>query len=375
MKRRLTPILLASLATVTAAPPSVERGQALYQQICMTCHGPHMEGGIGPALADPFWKHGDSPEAINRAITKGIEGTEMMAFEAIYPAEDRQALTDYILSKQEGVRELVRFVYPTSHFKGKRLAPELFKTIESTSSTPLPENVLYVKRNLEGVVRVTAKAYIQKPGSYRFDIRRVGRTAVYFEGKEVHYSDEKSPKTEDLNEKIDLEAGTYSFEIFHEEKRAHSYKFYGNLVGPAGTRFALSGRSLQGSNPRVIVAGPQAKIERKWIKDMPPRAILCLLPNKVIVAYNTVDGTILDAWHSAEINQTPSITDRSQQPSQINGKQIADSARPALEGTTIEFIAYETEQGNALIHSTVDGKPTTLCIAPEGEQSFTISTK
>ena len=108
---------------------------------------------------------------------------------------------------------------------------------------------------------------------------------------------------------------------------------------------------------------------------MPPRAILCLLPNKVIVAYNTVDGTILDAWHSAEINQTPSITDRSQQPSQINGKQIADSARPALKGTTIEFIAYETEQGNALIHSTVDGKPTTLCIAPEGEQSFTISTK
>ena len=67
-----------------------------------------------------------------------------------------------------------------AHFKGKRLAPELFKTIESTSSTPLPENVLYVKRNLEGVVRVTAKAYIQKPGSYRFDIRRVGRTADLF---------------------------------------------------------------------------------------------------------------------------------------------------------------------------------------------------
>ena len=88
-----------------------------------------MEGGIGPALTDPFWKHGDSSEAINRAITKGIAGTEMAAFEAIYPAEDRQALTDYILSKQEGVRELVRFVYPTAHFKGKRLAPELFKTI------------------------------------------------------------------------------------------------------------------------------------------------------------------------------------------------------------------------------------------------------
>jgi cytochrome c551/c552 len=375
MNKLLTITLLASLATASADPASVERGKALYQQICMTCHGPHMEGGIGPALSDHFWKHGDSSEAINRAITKGIAGTEMAAFEAIYPAEDRQALTDYILSKQEGIREMVRYIYPKNHFKGKKLVPDLFKTIESTSSTPLPENWLYVKRNLEGVVRVTAKAYIQKPGSYRFDIRRVGRTAIYFEGKEVHYSDEKTPKADDINEKLELEAGTYSFEIFHEEKRAHSYKFYGNLVGPAGARYALSGRSLQGSTPKVIVAGPTAKIERKWIKDLPPRAILCLLPNKVIVAYNTVDGAILDAWHTAEINQTPSLTDRSQQPSQIIGKKIPNSARPALEGSNIEFIAYEAAQGNALIHSHVNGKPTTLIIAPEGDTSFSISTK
>ena len=174
---------------------------------------------------------------------------------------------------------------------------------------------------------------------------------------------------------LELEAGTYSFEIFHEEKRAHSYKFYGNLVGPAGARYILSGRGLQGSTPKVIVAGPNAKIERKWIKDLPPRALLCLLPNKVIVAYNTVDGTILDAWHSAEINQTPSLTDRSARPSEIDGKPIPKSARPAVEGENIEFIAYEVDQGNALIHSIIDGKPTTLSIAPEGDNSFSITTK
>ena len=375
MNKRLAAILIASMGSASASPESIERGQTLYQQICMTCHGPHLEGGIGPALTDPFWKHGDSPEAINRVITKGIEGSEMMAFEAIYPAEDRQALTDFILSKQAGIREMVRYIYPKDHFNGKRLTPELFETIESTSSTPLPENWLYVKHNLEGVVRVTAKVYIQEPGSYRFDMRRVGRTAIYFEGEEVHYSDDKSPKENDINKKIDLEAGTYRFEIFHEEKKAHSYKFYGKFVGPAGNRFVLSGRSLHGSNPKVITASPIAKIERKWIKDLPPRALLCFLPNKVIVAYNTVDGTILDAWHSAEINQTPSLTDRSANPSQINGEKIPDTKRPALEGANIEFIAYEAEQGTALIHSIVDGKATTVCIAPEGANSFTISTK
>jgi len=372
MNKLLTITLLASLANATASP---ERGKEVYAQICFTCHGPHLEGGIGPALTDPFWKHGSSPEAILDVIDNGIDGTEMMGYKNVYPEADRLALRDFILSEQAGIREMVRYIYPKDHFKGKRLVPELFKTIESTSSTPLPENWLYVKRNLEGVVRVTAKAYIQKPGTYRFDIRRVGRTAIYFEGKEVHYSDENAPQAEDINEKLELEAGTYSFEIFHEEKRAHSYKFYGNLVGPAGTRYVLSGRSLQGSTPKVIAAGPVAKIERKWIKDLPPRAILCLLPNKVIVALNTVDGSVLDAWHSAEIDQTPSLTDRSQQQSQIKGKNIPNSSRQVFESSDPEFIAYESDQANALIHFIVDGKPTTVSIAPEGESSFTISTK
>ena len=375
MKKRIVTLLLCSLTPLLASPTSAERGKEVYMQICFTCHGPHLEGGIGPALTDPFWKHGSSPEAILDVIDNGIDGTEMMGYKNVYPEADRLALRDFILSEQAGIREMVRYIYPKDHFKGKRLVPELFKTIESTSSTPLPENWLYVKRNLEGVVRVTAKAYIQKPGTYRFDIRRVGRTAIYFEGKEVHYSDENAPNAEDINEKLELEAGTYSFEIFHEEKRAHSYKFYGNLVGPAGARYVLSGRSLQGSTPKVIVAGPVAKIERKWIKNLPPRAILCLLPNKVIVAFNTVDGSVLDAWHSAEIDQTPSLTDRSQQQSKINGKNIPGSARQVFESSDIEFIAYESDQANALIHFIVDGKPTTVSIAPEGESSFTISTK
>ena len=375
MKKRIVTLLLCSLTPLLASPTSAERGKEVYMQICFTCHGPHLEGGIGPALTDPFWKHGSSPEAILDVIDNGIDGTEMMGYKNVYPEADRLALRDFILSEQAGIREMVRYIYPKDHFKGKRLVPELFKTIESTSSTPLPENWLYVKRNLEGVVRVTAKAYIQTPGTYRFDIRRVGRTAIYFEGKEVHYSDENSPKEEDINEKLELEAGSYSFEIFHEEKRAHSYKFYGNLVGPAGARYVLSGRSLQGSTPKVIVAGPVAKIERKWIKDLPPRAILCLLPNKVIVAFNTVDGSVLDAWHSAEIDQTPSLTDRSQQQSQIKGKNIPNSARQVFESSDPEFIAYESDQANALIHFIVDGKPTTVSIAPEGESSFTISTK
>lgn len=268
---------------------------------------------------------------------------------------------------------MIRSIYPPEFFKEKRLTPDLFKTGESTSQTLLPENWIYMPRNAVGVIRVTAKVHIQKPGSYHFAIRRLGRTAVYFEGEEVHYSDDSKPKGDDFNKALDLKPGSYTFEILHTEKKSHAYRFHGTLTGPAGTRFPLSGRSLQGNIPKIIVAGPEVKIVRKWIKDLPPRALLCLLPNKVIVAYNTVDGSILKAWHSAEINQTPSLPDRSQKQSEINGTEISESTRPILKSSNIEFIAYESKGDKALIHSVVDGKPTTVTLVPQSDNSFTIS--
>ena len=376
MKFRLLFLVLFGVANVTAA--DLERGKTLYSQICFTCHGPTLDGGIGPSLKDQYWHHGSSPSAILDVIDHGVEGSEMIGYKDVFPEADRLALRDFLLSQQEGVREMVRSVYPPEFFKETRLTPDLFKTVESTSQTLLPENWIYMPRNAVGVIRVTAKVHIQKPGSYHFAIRRLGRTAVYFEGEEVHYSDDSKPKGDDFNKALDLKPGSYTFEILHTEKKSHSYRFHGTLTGPAGSaakRFPLSGRSLQGNIPKIIVAGPEVKIVRKWIKDLPPRALLCLLPNKVIVAYNTVDGSILKAWHSAEINQTPSLPDRSQKRSEINGTEIPESTRSILQSSNIQFLGYESKGDEAVIHIVVDGQPTTITIAPKGEQSFTISTK
>jgi hypothetical protein len=371
MKWLLAPLLL-STSLIQANPT---QGEIIYKQLCFTCHGPNLEGGIGPSLTDAYWHHGSSPEAIFEVINHGVEGSEMIGYKDVFPEADRLSLRDFLLSKQEGVREMVRSIYPPEFFKEKRLTPELFKTVESTSQTLLPENWIYMARNAVGVIRVTAKVYIRQAGSYHFSIRRLGRTAVNFQDKEVHYSDDKAPKDQDINKPISLEPGIYSFEILHEEKKSHSYRFHGTLNGPTGPRFPLSGRSLQGNIPKIIVAGTEAKIVRKWIKDLPPRALLCLLPNKVIVAYNTVDGSILNAWHSAEINQTPSLPDRSQKPSEIKGAEIPESTRPILKSPNSRFVAYEAKGAAALIHSIVDGKPMTITIAPKGDAAFSISTK
>ena len=71
---------------------SVERGQQLYSQICVNCHGPNLDGGIGPSLIDSYWKNGDSHDSIYRSIAKGITGTEMIAYELVYPEKDLKSL-------------------------------------------------------------------------------------------------------------------------------------------------------------------------------------------------------------------------------------------------------------------------------------------
>ena len=100
MYRLINPTLLIAFASSTICFGNLERGQEIYSQICVTCHGPNLDGGIGPSLVDAYWKHGDTSEAIMRSITKGITGTEMIAYEYVYSEEDRQAVTDFILDKQ-----------------------------------------------------------------------------------------------------------------------------------------------------------------------------------------------------------------------------------------------------------------------------------
>ncbi|MDA7673367.1 cytochrome c [Verrucomicrobiales bacterium] len=98
----------------------IERGKALYAQLCFNCHGPKLEGGQGPSLIDSYWQHGSSPDASLRVIDKGVPGSPMIPYENVFPEADRLALRDFILSEQVGLREVVRSVYPRSHFTTKR---------------------------------------------------------------------------------------------------------------------------------------------------------------------------------------------------------------------------------------------------------------
>jgi high-affinity iron transporter len=86
-----------------ATPPQHARGEALYAQLCASCHGA-TGGGDGPASAglDPppidFTDRARADErsvfALYQVIEQGLEGTSMMSYRGL-PTEDLWALATY----------------------------------------------------------------------------------------------------------------------------------------------------------------------------------------------------------------------------------------------------------------------------------------
>ena len=368
------PIFLISLSiTSLTFSNSLHRGQEIYSQICVNCHGPNLDGGIGPSLVDAYWKHGDTPEAIMRAITKGITGTEMIAYEYVYSEEDRQAMTDFILDKQEGNRETLRSFYSRDYFKGKRLTPELFDSVESDSQGILPENFLYTKRAFDGLLRGQSKLVIKQPGKYRFEVNLHGRTSILVNGEEMHYTDVEKSKDTYFSKQFHLDAGIHDLEVLHEEPTGHSMRFNARLRKVGGGYWMLTGKSLEGNTPKIVRPGANAKVVRKWISGLPPRTLLVLLPNKVMVAYDSASGQILKAWKSALVNQTPSLDNRSQNQSLAKGEEITNAQQAVLQGKEFNLKSYETQGEAILISTLVDGANRKVKISPLGTDSFSVS--
>jgi cytochrome c551/c552 len=366
--------IIAILCLTPFAHANLERGQEIYSQICVTCHGPDLDGGIGPSLVDAYWKHGDTSEAIMRSITKGITGTEMIAYEYVYSEEDRQAVTDFILDKQEGNRQTLRSLYSRDYFKGKRLTPELFDSVESDSQGILPENFLYTKRMFDGVLRGQSKLFIKQPGKYRFNVGgNGGRASIWVNGEEIHYTNDKEDKSTFVNKDFHLDAGVHDLEILQEEPTSFSMRFNARLQKIGGQNWMLTGKSLEGNTPKIIRPGPQAKVIRKWIDGLPPRTLLLLLPNQVMVAYDSASGQILKAWRSALVNQTPSLDNRSQNQSVAQGQEIPGAGSTVIKGNEFNLLHYETQGDSVLISSLVDGQSKNFTVSPEGSDSFTVS--
>lgn len=79
---------------------SVERGKALYETNCASCHAADGGGLVGPNLADNAWIYGTTAEAMEKIISEGVPAKGMPGWGAILGKVRVVDLTAYVASLQ-----------------------------------------------------------------------------------------------------------------------------------------------------------------------------------------------------------------------------------------------------------------------------------
>lgn len=92
----------ADLEAMLKDPQMAVAGAAAFTGKCAACHGPELQGGIGPNLTDAFWIHGKGTRLdIMQTIQKGVADKGMPAWESLLSQNEILSLTALILSKQD----------------------------------------------------------------------------------------------------------------------------------------------------------------------------------------------------------------------------------------------------------------------------------
>lgn len=90
-----------SLAAAFAADGMVAKGQEQYTAKCGACHGPQLQGLIGPNLTDKFWVHGKGTRLeILKVIREGVAEKGMPPWAPVMKREEIYAVAAFIISKK-----------------------------------------------------------------------------------------------------------------------------------------------------------------------------------------------------------------------------------------------------------------------------------
>ena len=76
----------------------VKKGQWIFNQRCVACHGKRGEGVVGPNLTDWYFLHGSSRKDMLKSIRYGIEQRGMPAWDKTLSKGELSAITSYVWS-------------------------------------------------------------------------------------------------------------------------------------------------------------------------------------------------------------------------------------------------------------------------------------
>jgi cytochrome c oxidase cbb3-type subunit 3 len=77
---------------------SIETGKEIFNNNCVTCHGPQGGGLVGPNLTDDYWIHGGGIKNIFKTIKYGVPAKGMITWQTQLNPKQIQSVASYVMS-------------------------------------------------------------------------------------------------------------------------------------------------------------------------------------------------------------------------------------------------------------------------------------
>ncbi|MGJ8693870.1 MAG: c-type cytochrome [Thalassotalea sp.] len=357
---------LMTLSTMSSAA-DIENGKSLFESTCAGCHGKNLDGGAGFNLKDEQWVHGDSSEEILANIKKGFGNAGMPAFANVYSEQQLTDIVAYILSRQEGLRNLSYKIY--------HITPDSPSTFNILADLKVKKSGI-LSNNLMDFSLPEVKDYIiEFEGDLYTDSQLASNVfgMVYKQNIEIIIDGEVMEQTskEWLKNSWLLKKGKRNFKLRYSTagsnpKSNKDHKLFVTDEKITQKLFALttSGKAFLNKATVNIKAESDIVVMRKKTVNLPTRAISVGYPEKVNYAFSTKDCAVAGFWTGEMLNIGPNIEGRGRDGSVILGDwgfhAPASIAHKNVAHSQCQFIKYN-RKGNPTFEYQL------------GEQQFSVS--
>ena len=79
---------------------SITAGRERFLKNCITCHGTHGEGIVGPNLTDEYWIHGGGIKNVYTTIKNGVPEKGMISWKLVFTPKEIQQIASFVLTLQ-----------------------------------------------------------------------------------------------------------------------------------------------------------------------------------------------------------------------------------------------------------------------------------
>ena len=304
-------LVLGSSLLLKAGELSEERGQKLYESICFSCHGNKLEGATGPNLKDAQWLHGSSKSDIIKSITNGFPEKGMLAFGSLYEQEQINDLANFILSRQQGLRNVEYKIYHDLRLNDKVDLGQIKANKERFLQPP------HFNPNLPEVnqfaISFTGQLLIPKHLAGKFVLAGVRKQSdgidLYIDGKKIPFP---TSKQHQIKIPIKLSAGTHDIRLEYI-KDFKSTVFFLDLVGKETIPLTSESYRRSVTSSHIPKAENAFLINRKRITAAPPGSIIVNHMDKISYAIDPKTSDVKALWLGKSLDIGPNIYARGQQ--------------------------------------------------------------